>query len=90
MDNYHIAPIGTGFQVIEALPDGNHRSVGGFSTADEASAWLDSFLILMGLIDFMPRKDCHERASCVAFNLSEWPNMGGSRVCSRAVQPTHT
>lgn len=66
MDNYHIAQAGTGFQVTEALPDGRQRSVGGFSTADEAGAWLDSFLILMGLIDFMPGRDGHEWASCIS------------------------
>jgi hypothetical protein len=56
MDNYHIAPAGTGFQVIEDLSDGRHSFVGGFSTVGEASRWLDSFLVLMGLIDCMSGK----------------------------------
>jgi hypothetical protein len=53
MDNYHIVPAGSGFQIIEALPDGRLSSVEGFSTEDDARGWLDSFSILLGLIDCM-------------------------------------
>ena len=51
MDNYQIVPIENGFQVVEALPDGRTSAVDGFSTEDDARRWLDSFLLLLGLID---------------------------------------
>jgi hypothetical protein len=53
MDNYHIVATGNGFQIIEALPDGRLSTLEGFSTEDDARGWLDSFLILLGLIDCM-------------------------------------
>jgi hypothetical protein len=53
MDNYRIAPTGNGFQVVEELPDGRKSFVDGFPTEDDARGWLDSFLILLGLIDCM-------------------------------------
>jgi hypothetical protein len=56
MDNYHIASVGTGFQVVEDLPTGGRSFVGGFSTRDDAQGWLDSFQILTGLIDCMAGK----------------------------------
>jgi hypothetical protein len=56
MDNYHIASAGNGFQVVEELPDGHKSFVDGFSTEDDARGWLDSFLILLGLIDCMSRR----------------------------------
>jgi hypothetical protein len=49
MDN----PTGDGFQIIEALPDGRLSTLEGFSTENDARGWLDSFLILLGLIDCM-------------------------------------
>jgi hypothetical protein len=51
MDHYHVAPVGTGFQVVENLPDGRHSFVGGFSTENDARGWLNSFQIMVGLID---------------------------------------
>jgi hypothetical protein len=53
MDNYQIVPAGTGFQVVEELPDGRTSSIGGFPTENDARGWLDSFLVLLGLIDCM-------------------------------------
>ncbi|MGA3003816.1 MAG: hypothetical protein ABSE20_19030 [Acetobacteraceae bacterium] len=53
MENYHIVPTSNGFQIIEALPDGRLNTLEGFSTEDDARGWLDSFLILLGLIDCM-------------------------------------
>jgi hypothetical protein len=59
MDNYQIVPIENGFQVVEALPDGRTSAVDGFSTEDDARRWLDSFLLLLGLIDCMSGKALH-------------------------------
>jgi hypothetical protein len=56
MDNYHIASVGTEFQVVEDLPNGGRSFVDGFSTRDDAQGWLDSFHILIGLIDCMAVK----------------------------------
>jgi hypothetical protein len=50
---YRIAPVETGFQVVEDLPDGRDSRVGGFSTEADARTWLDSFLVLMKLLDCM-------------------------------------
>jgi hypothetical protein len=50
MDNYHIATMGNGFQVVEMLPDGRHSTVDGFGTRDDAQRWLDSFTLLLGLV----------------------------------------
>jgi hypothetical protein len=54
MNNYRIAPAEHDFQVIESLPDGGKRVMGGFPTEADARGWLDSFMILIGLIDCMP------------------------------------
>lgn len=51
MDNYHIAPFGRGFQVVESLADGRHSTVGGFPTKDAAQGWLDSFILMLGLVN---------------------------------------
>ena len=51
MDNYTIASTGNRFRVVETLPDGRNSTVDGFSTEDEARRWLDSFMILTGLLD---------------------------------------
>jgi hypothetical protein len=51
MDHYHIAPSGQGFQVVEDLPDGRHNRVEGFSTEADAKGWLDSFLVLIALVE---------------------------------------
>jgi hypothetical protein len=51
MEHYHIAPLGPGFQVVEDLPDGRQSSVEGFSTEADAKGWLDSFLVLIALVD---------------------------------------
>jgi hypothetical protein len=56
MDNYHITSMGGAFQVVETLPDGRHSTVGGFPTKPDAQRWLDSFLLLLGLIDFLPEE----------------------------------
>jgi hypothetical protein len=56
MGNYQIVPIGNMFRVIEEGPDGRESSVDGFTTEDDARGWLDSFLILLGLIECMSRK----------------------------------
>lgn len=53
MDNYHIAPVGTGFQIVEDLPDGRHCFVDEFASESDARGWLDSFLIMAGLTDCM-------------------------------------
>jgi hypothetical protein len=53
MDNYRVAPTGNGFQVVEELPDGRKSFMDGFPTEDDARGWLNSFLILLGLIDRM-------------------------------------
>jgi hypothetical protein len=53
MEHYHIAPIGSGFQVVEDLPDGRHSTVTGFSTEAAAKVWLDSFLVLLALVECM-------------------------------------
>jgi hypothetical protein len=53
MDNCRVIPVGGGFQVVEELPDGHTSSVDGFRTEDDARGWLDSFQILIGLIDCM-------------------------------------
>jgi hypothetical protein len=51
MDNYHVIPAGMGrFQIVENLSDGRHSFVDGFPTQAEAIEWLDSFLVLIGLI----------------------------------------
>jgi hypothetical protein len=51
MDNYHIAPADNGFQVVEELPDGRKSFVDGFSTENDARGWLETFMILPGLVD---------------------------------------
>ena len=57
MDNYHVILAGMGgFQVVEDLSDGRHRFVDGFPPQAEAIEWLDSFLVLIGLIDCMAGK----------------------------------
>jgi hypothetical protein len=56
MDNYHIAPTGNGFQVVETRPDGRNSTVDGFPTEAAARGWLDSFMILVGLMDCMGGK----------------------------------
>ncbi len=56
MGNYHIAPAGNGYQVIEDLPGDRHSFVGGFPTETDAQGWLDSFLVLICLIDCMSGK----------------------------------
>jgi hypothetical protein len=53
MDIYTIVPVGGGYQVVEELPDGRTSSVDGFPTEDDARGWLDSFLILLGLVECM-------------------------------------
>jgi hypothetical protein len=59
MDNYQITPVGTGFQVVEDRPDGRHSFVDGFLTENDARGWLDSFLVLIGLLDCMAGKPTH-------------------------------
>jgi hypothetical protein len=56
MENFQIAPAGNGFQVIEALPDGRQYRMDGFPSEDDARGWLDTLLILLGLIDGMSGK----------------------------------
>ena len=56
MENYYIAPAGNGFQIVETVPDGRNRTVDGFSTEADARGWLDSFMVLLGLIECMPVK----------------------------------
>jgi hypothetical protein len=53
MENYQIIPDLVGFQVVEFMPDGRHSAVSGFPTVVDARQWLDSFLVLLGLISFM-------------------------------------
>jgi hypothetical protein len=53
MENYRIVPAENGFQVVELLPDGRDSAVDGFSTEADARGWLDSFMVLIGLIDCM-------------------------------------
>ena len=51
MDKYQITPAATGFQIVEVRPDGRDSRVYGFQTVADAEGWLDSFLLLLGLID---------------------------------------
>jgi hypothetical protein len=53
MDNCKIVPVGGRYQVVEKQPDGRTYSVKGFPTEDDARGWLDSLLVLLGLIDCM-------------------------------------
>jgi hypothetical protein len=63
MENYRVVPAQNGFQVIETRADGCRSSVGGFSTEAEAKGWLDSFTLLIGLIDCMAGTDPTPRSS---------------------------
>jgi len=51
MAKYRIVSEGSEFQVVENLPDGRSDIVGGFRSEADAESWLDSFLVLLGLID---------------------------------------
>jgi hypothetical protein len=53
MKDYQVIPDTIGFQVVEFMPDGRHSAVTGFTTAAKARQWLDSFLLLCGLVSCM-------------------------------------
>jgi hypothetical protein len=48
-----LAPLGPGFQVVEDLFDGSLSSVEGFSTEADAKGWLDGFLVLIALVEYI-------------------------------------
>jgi hypothetical protein len=56
MDNFKIVPTGSGFQVVQELPDGRESFQDDFATADDASDWLVDLLTLLGIIDCMSGK----------------------------------
>jgi hypothetical protein len=56
MDNYHIDSSGSGFQVIEEIPEGRHNGVDGFSAKTDPQRWLNGFRMLIGLIDCLSGK----------------------------------
>jgi hypothetical protein len=60
MENYQIIPDTVGFQVVEFMPDGRHSAVSGFPTVAEARQWLDSFLLLLGLLNCMSGPSTHD------------------------------
>jgi hypothetical protein len=53
MDNFKIVPVGGKYQVVEEQPDGRTCRAKGFPAEDDARGWLDSLLVLLGLIDCM-------------------------------------
>ena len=60
MKNYQIIPDTVGFQVVEFMPDGQHSAVSGFPNVAEAQQWLDSFLLLLGLVSCMSGRSSAE------------------------------
>ncbi len=61
MEQYHIAPVGNEFHVVEMRPDGRNSTVGGFSTEAAAKGWLDSFMVLIGLMDCLAGSSTRDR-----------------------------
>ena len=63
MDSYHVAPAGNGFQVVENLPDGRVSTVGGFPILADAQEWLESFVLLLGLVNCMAEEPSQVRST---------------------------
>ena len=80
MNTYHVDSVGTGFQVVEDLPNGGRSFLDGFSTRDDAQGWLDSFQTLIGLIDCRAEKAAPHQSG-VSQN-----RMTASDVCAIAAE----
>jgi len=53
MGKYRIVSTANGYQVVETYPGGVRSAAHLFSTEDDARVWLDTFKILIGLLECM-------------------------------------
>jgi hypothetical protein len=89
MAKYRIVSEGSEFQVVENLPDGRSDIIGGFRSEADAESWLDSFLVLLGLIDCIGGHQ-RKQARTTRFQLRQPASVANNRITARTAQVMST